>query len=29
VEERKDNERVTNQVFFDFHKCSEETQQNM
>lgn len=29
VEERKDNEKVINQVFLDFHKCPEETQKNM
>lgn len=28
VEER-DNEKVTNQEFPDFHKCSEETLQNV
>lgn len=28
VEER-DNEKVTNQIFPDFHKCSKETKQNV
>lgn len=27
--EERDHEKVTNQVFPDFHKCSEETQQNV
>lgn len=26
--EERDNEKVTNQVFPDFHKCSEEIWQN-